>query len=241
MKKRTKLIGEFILVVVGVLVALAVESALEDRADDKLRAQYLSRLTLDLEADKKALEGRIEFFTDVQGFSQDVLIWLDSEAATDQRILLAAFYAAELWPMTPNTSTYLDLHSTGNLRLLDDIDLRTKMATYYNKADSTESGMNPNEDYREWIRGVIPTTVQNLIREHCPTTDEKDLGPTGFPPCSLSGIDYEQMDRLFAPMRTSPEFRRILTYRHSEIGVMIYLLSQQVIFANEAIQKLDAQ
>jgi len=132
-KKRTKLVGEFILVVVGVLVALAVESALEDRADDKLRDQYLSRLTLDLAADKS--------------------------------LLLASFYAAEVWPLTPNTSTYLDLHSTGNLRLLDDIGLRTKMAVYYNKAVSTESGMNPNEHYREWIRGVIPTGVQDLIRE----------------------------------------------------------------------------
>jgi hypothetical protein len=241
LKKRTKLIGEFILVVVGVLVALAVESALEDRADDKLRDQYLSRLTQDLDADKKALEGRIEFFSDVQRFSQDVLTWLDGEAATDQSILLASFYAAELWPMTPNTSTYLDLHSTGNLRLLDDIDLRAKMAVYYNKADSTEPGMNPNEDYRGWIRGVIPTSVQDLIREHCPTTDEKDLAPTGFPPCSLSGIDYDQMNRLFAPLRESSEFRRILTYRHSEIGVMIYLLRQQVTFADAAIQLLDTQ
>jgi len=240
MKKRTKLIGEFVLVVVGVLVALAVESALEDRTDDRLRAQYLSRLIQDLESDKAALESRIEFFTDVQRFSQDVLTWLNSDGAADQRILLASFYAAEVWPMTPNTSTYLDLHSTGNLRLLDDIDLRTKLAVYYNKADSTESGMNPNEDYRGWIRGVIPTSIQDLIREHCPTTDEQDLAPTGFPPCSLSGIDYDQIGRLFAPLRESEEFRRILTYRHSEIGVMIYLLSQQVTFAHDAIQVLAA-
>jgi hypothetical protein len=240
-KQKTKLIGEFILVVVGVLVALAVESALEDRADDKLRDQYLSRLTLDLAADKSALQGRIDFFTDVQRFSQDVLTWLEGEAPADERLLLASFYAAEVWPLTPNTSTYLDLHSTGNLRLLADIGLRTKMAVYYNKAVSTESGMNPNEHYREWIRGVIPTGVQDLIREHCPTTDKKDLAPTGFPPCSPPGIDYDQIDRLFTPLRESEELRRILTYRHSELGVMIYLLSQQVIFAEEAIQALAAE
>jgi len=241
MKQQTRLIGEFILIVVGVLVALAVESALEDRADDELRDQYLTRLALDLEADKRALEGRIEFFTDVRRFSQDVLTWLDSEVPVDQRILLASFYAAEVWPLTPNTSTYLDLHSTGNLRLLDDIDLRTKMAVYYNKAVSTESGMNPSDNYRGWIRGVIPTTVQDLIREHCPTTDEMDLMPTGFPPCSLPGVDYDQIDQIFTPLRANPELRRILTYRHSEIGVMIYLLRQQVTFAHEAIQQLDAQ
>jgi len=240
-KQQAKLVGEFALIVVGVLVAFAVESALEDRADDRLRDQYLSRLTLDLEADKRALQGRIEFFSDVRQFSQDVLTWLDGEIPADQRVLLASFYAAEVWPLAPNTSTYLDLHSTGNLRLLDDIDLRTKMSTYYNKAVSTESGMNPSENYRDWIRGVIPTDVQDLIRENCPTTDEKDLMPTGFPPCSLPGVDYGQIDQIFASLRTKPEFRRMLTYRHSEIGVMIYLLRQQVNFADDAIQKLEAQ
>ena len=211
MKQQTKLVGEFVLIVVGVLVALAVESALEDRADDKLRDQYLSRL------------------------------WLDSDAPVDQRTLLASFYAAEVWPLAPNTSTYLDLHSTGNLRLLDDIDLRMKLAIYYNKAESTEAGMNPSENYRDWIRGVIPTSVQDLIRERCPTTDEKDLMPSGFPPCSLPEIDYDQIGQLFTQLRANPELRRVLTYRHSEIGVMIYLLRQQVRFANEAIQKLEAQ
>lgn len=241
MKQQTKLVGEFVLIVVGVLVALAVESALEDRADDKLRDQYLSRLALDLEADKRALLGRIDFFTDVRRFSQDVLTWLDSDAPVDQGTLLAAFYAAEVWPLAPNTSTYLDLHSTGNLRLLDDIDLRMKLAIYYNKAESTEAGMNPSENYRDWIRGVIPTSVQDLIRERCPTTDEKDLMPSGFPPCSLPEIDYDQIGQLFTQLRANPELRRVLTYRHSEIGVMIYLLRQQVRFANEAIQKLEAQ
>jgi hypothetical protein len=100
-KQKTKLIGEFILVVVGVLVALAVESALEDRADDKLRDQYLSRLTLDLAADKSALQGRIDFFTDVQRFSQDVLTWLEGEAPADERLLLACWttlVCARKWP-----------------------------------------------------------------------------------------------------------------------------------------------
>ena len=78
-----------------------------------------------LESDKTALEGRIEFFGDVQRFSQDVLGWLDNDAEVDQGLLLASFYAAEVWPLTPNTSTYPDLHSTGNIRLLDEMDLKS--------------------------------------------------------------------------------------------------------------------
>jgi hypothetical protein len=239
MNKRSRMIGEFVLVVVGVLVALMVEAGLESRQDDQLRDEYLSRLEIDLGSDKGALEGRIEFFTDVQRFSKDVLDWLDSDAQVDQGLLLASFYAAEVWPLTPNASTYLDLHSTGNIRLLDDIDLRTSMAVYYNKADSTMEGMTPSEDYRQVVRGVIPTEVQDLMRENCPTTDEADQSPSGFPPCSLPDVDYEQINRLYAPLRTDVEFRRVLTYRHSELGVMLYLLGQQAAFATEALSKIE--
>lgn len=241
MNKRGRMVGEFVLIVAGVLVALMVETALDNRQDGKLRDEYLSRIKADLESDKSALAGRIEFFAGVQRFSQDVLGWLDNGGEVDQGLLLASFYAAEVWPMTPDASTYSDLHSTGNIRLLDNIDLRTSMALYYNKAVSTASGMTPNEDYRQIIRGVIPTAVQDLIRKNCPTTDEADLAPTGFPSCSLPGVDYEQLNRLYEPLRTDVEFRRTLTFRHSELGVMLYLLSQQVLFASEALNKIEQQ
>lgn len=241
MTQRGKLIGEFLLIVIGVLVALMLESAFEDRADEKLRDEYLSRIKTDLESDKAALEGRIDFFVDVQRFSQDVLGWLDGDTPVDHDLLLASFYAAEVWPLTLNKSTYLDLHSTGNLRLLDDIDLRTSMAIYYNKADSASAGMTPNEHYRELIRGVIPTDVQNLIRKNCPTTDEQDLKSIGFPPCLLPGVDYDRINHLYASLRADADFRRVLTYRHSELGVTIYLLRQQMTFASEALGKIEQQ
>ena len=239
MDRPGRMIGEFVLIVVGVLVALMVEAGLESRKDDQLRDEYLSRIKMDLQSDKTALEDRIEFFGDVRNFSQDVVRWLDDDTEVDQELLLASFYAAELWPLTPNTSTYLDLHSTGNIRLLEDIDLRTSMAVYYNKSDSTDSGMNPSEDYREVVRGLIPTPVQDLIRSNCPTTDDADLHPSGFPPCTLPDVDYEQISRLYAPLREDAEFRRILTYRHSELSVMLYLLEQQVVFATEALKKIE--
>jgi hypothetical protein len=37
MKQQTKLVGEFFLIVIGVMVALTVETALEDREDAGLR------------------------------------------------------------------------------------------------------------------------------------------------------------------------------------------------------------
>lgn len=238
MKKNARLLGEFVLIVVGVLVALAVETALDDRKDGQLRDEYLSRLRDDIELDKLAIDRRIEFFTDVQRFSGEVLDWLGTDRDLDQETLLASYYAAEIWPFLPVRNTYDDLQNTGNIRLLDDIDLRTHLSGYYNKANTSISGWTPSEDYRVIIRGTIPNDVQALIRQNCPTTLDFDQAPSGFPPCELPGVDYDQMTRLFAPLKTDTDFRRIVTYRDSSLGAMLYLLTQQAQFADQVLKLL---
>ena len=105
----------------------------------------------------------------MQSYSNQILIWLDTEESVDQNLLLASFYAAEIWPFVPNLSTYEDLLSTGNIRLLNDIDLRMGLSAYYNKADTSRSGWNPSEEYREIIRGIIPNWAKSITKKspHC--------------------------------------------------------------------------
>jgi len=212
MNKRGRMIGEFVLIVIGVLVALMVEAALDERQDDKLRDEYFSRIQSDIEADKKGLVQRVGFFLEVGKYSQEALDWLDSDTPVNKEVLLASFYAAEIWPFVSNLSTYQDLLSTGNIRLLGSIDFRTSLAAYYNKADSSRPGWNPSQDYRQLIRGIIPTRIQAQIRAKCPTTDAFDQTSTGFPPCTLQDIDYDRLAALFEPLRNDTVFRRTLTY-----------------------------
>ncbi len=85
MNKRGRVVGEFLLIVVGVLVALAVETALDERQNDQLRDEYIERIQSEISVDKQAIEYRIEFFSSVAQFSLDTLNWLSSST----RLLLA--------------------------------------------------------------------------------------------------------------------------------------------------------
>lgn len=96
----------------------------------------------------------------------------------------------------------------------------------------------PTEDYRQIIRGIIPNNVQASIRENCPTIDTLRGEPTGFPPCEVAGVDYNELTTLFAPLRTDQEIRRRLTYRHSELAVMIYLLADQQVLADDILEDI---
>ena len=210
MRNRGRTAGEFVLIVVGVFIALLLDAMVSERNDGELRSEYVLRLAADINADKQAFEYRIEFFTAVQQFSQEFLDWMQSDAPVDQSVLLAAFYAAEIWAYVPRTSTYQDLQSTGNLRLIENIELRTRLFEYHNKIDIVRPGWSPSDEYREIIRGIIPSDVQAQIRKACPTADIDNLVPTGFPPCVLQDIDYEHVTAILGPYAMIQPFKKFL-------------------------------
>ena len=218
---RGRLVGEFFLVVLGVLAALMVDAWIEQRHDDNLRQEYLARLTDDLEADRQNLEYRISFFTSVHAFGLQTLENLRSDSPVDQDAILAAYYASENFEFRPIQNTYEDLQSTGNIRLLDDIELRLALASYHGLA--SVAGTNLEESYRKLVRGVIPWKIQAAIREHCPTAEQNDEVPTGFPPCTLPGISADEVNAVFAALRAYPGIFEILTYRVSDVDVVVYL------------------
>jgi len=241
MKKRGRIIGEFFLIVVGVLVALMVETALDERQDDILRDEYYSRIQADIESDKRAFNNRTDFFTKISGFSQQTLDWLASDLPVDQDSLLASYYAAEVWPIEINSSTYQDLNSTGNISLLDSIEFRTSLVEYYNKSDAYRPYISPSDEYRRTIRGIIPNHIQTQIGKNCPTTDSLDKVSTGFPPCSLHDIDYDRLTAIFEELKGDVDLQRALSYRISELRVLIYLLARQSIYADQVLLQIKKQ
>ena len=223
--RRGRIVGEFFLVVLGVLAALMVDTSIEQRNDDNLRQEYLARLADDLEADRQSLDYRISFFTSVHSFGLQTLARLQTDGPVDQDAILAAYYASENFGFRPLENTYQDLQSTGNIRLLGELELRLALASYYRKILS--EGGNPSEAYREVVRGIIPWKIQAAIREHCPTTDDIGEVPTGFPPCTLPGISADEVNEVFQALGAHVGIFELITYRVSDVDTSVYLFKAQ--------------
>ena len=236
---RGRIVGEFVLIVLGVLSALMVDTWIETRNDDKLRVEYETRLLDDLNADREAIKHRIEFFAAVRVFGMDTLDRIRSGEPVSQDALLAAYYAAEIFGFMPIEHTYADLQNTGNIRLLRDIELRIALAAYHNKS-ATVSAAN-SEAYREIVRGIIPWHIQKAIRKNCPTTDPSDSVPTGFPECTIPHVGSDESTKIFAVLAAHPGIEEILTYRISEVDVDVFLLSVQKAAAQEVIDILGKE
>jgi len=231
-------VGEFVLVVLGVLVALMVDSWIADRQDVQLRSEYLSRLADDLETDLQNFDYRIEFFTGVESFGLKTLDRLRSEEEQGVDAVIGAFYAAENYEFDIIDNTYNDLQNTGNIRLLSDIELRMSLASYHSRATAQNNELLDDE-YRRIVRGIIPWRIQNLIRINCPTTAVSDSRPTGFPPCSLAGVSDAEARAVFEKIKSYPRIFEILTYRVSQVGVVVWLFSGQRRAASDLLSELE--
>lgn len=241
MKDRGRLATEFILIVLGVLVALMVDAWLESRRDSELRQEYLTRLADDISVDVSNLDQRILFFRQVAIYGMDTIAWIKSDDPPSHDVLSAAFFAAEVWPYEPIQSTYFDLQSTGNIRLLDDIDMRMSLAAYHSASERRQSGWDLPEEYREIVRGLIPPPVQAAIRNSCLAISVDINEGSTLAECGVPDVTLPEFSASLEALRAYPEVERILRYRVSEVDTSIILFETQQALASPILEAINAK
>ena len=122
-------VGEIILVVIGILIALQINNLNEQNKKEELRKNYINSLKKDIESDIVLLEKQISQFESELKIHKSLSHRLSASNATFDTIRKIARY--EFLPFfSPsnnlNFSTYNALISTGNLDLLQP-DIREKV------------------------------------------------------------------------------------------------------------------
>lgn len=124
---------ELTLLVLGILIALAVNDWMEDRRDARLERQYLELLAKDLERDLETLDEALRFEESQAASSALAYRALRTGVAPDQREAVARALGRLTARRTLRLgrATYTDLLSTGNLRLIRNTALRDRIVRLY--------------------------------------------------------------------------------------------------------------
>jgi len=188
-----KAAAEFLIIVVGVLVALAVDGWREDRVERGMEREYLERLLVDLQAGQDNLvEDGLQH---LQGAEQNMrrvgpFLRYGDPVPGDTTSFIAALNGAtqslfyRLAETYPNTA-FEELWSTGGFTLITDPGIRSAIISHYSlvEASSGQLDLQPRE-YRDLLRGQIPGELQESIRTQC------DLREPGF----TCHFDYGRFD-----------------------------------------------
>lgn len=157
------LVSEMLVIVIGVLIALALDGYWNERHERMLEAEYLDRIRSDVTADIAYLEqvaiSRLD--TKLQALNAIAPIVRGQEPVPDdiesflRNVSLGGLLGASSSYWVTDT-TFEDLKSTGNLRLIRDPDLRWKVSRYY------KLNMRMHERVRDRLTGYV-TYVHGLM------------------------------------------------------------------------------
>jgi len=161
---------DFVIVVMGVFIGIQVANWNEAQADRQRAFGYLERIRNDLDADLDGYINRVRFWSDVMAQGRLALDYAasdDADQTADWKILLAYFQASQVGEHVVTDSTYEELKSAGELRLISDPSLRDALAYYY--VNSNNPVMRQQPLYREHVRAIIPIDIQFYVWETCYT------------------------------------------------------------------------
>jgi hypothetical protein len=155
-------IVEFLLVVLGVLLALQLDNWNEQRKDRALFQDYLVQLQADLREDIEQAEGRIETAKALDELAAYLIAVIEGRAAQpidNNRLVSALLVAGYANLDLVNRQTYDELISTGNLRLFPDTMLKREVVTYYFRQELGEQWntliQSVQMDYRRATRNLL--------------------------------------------------------------------------------------
>jgi len=126
-------IGEILLVVIGIVIALQLNIANEARKSRKLEQDYYCRLFEDSNQDVARIQEYIDE-TKNRIHNANLLLSMLQKGEKGKKVIFNQ-YAASVARMAaifhPNTSAFDDLKSSGNLNIIRDVSIKNTMNEYY--------------------------------------------------------------------------------------------------------------
>ena len=142
-------VGEIMLVVIGILIALQVNTYQENKMARSKECEYLSSLLADLTTEKNFLETYGEFDREVISNAEALLqAYYDrGEITVDDAFSRQLSVLNNRSTFRKHNTTYMELLATGELNLLTDQKLKQRIMLYFQTVEQYETIIRQNNEY----------------------------------------------------------------------------------------------
>jgi hypothetical protein len=200
------LLGEFVVIVVGVLMALWVDQLREARVNAELEVEYLESLVVDLDADLAQFDETEAWMRRQEAAAATVLALYAGTPPTRNAADLVAAVETAGWQYFPSITrnTIDDLRSTGNLRLIRSPELRRAIAAYYATVETTSI---PLAAMRDRIWGQYDAQVSHVLTpgERLAVLQRPESFGHGISSDAIQAAEAPGVAELTAALRAFPE------------------------------------
>jgi hypothetical protein len=141
-------LGEIVLVVIGILIALQINNWNEERKARRLENVYYCKLLEDVRQDQVLLNSlSVENEERIKG-SNELISMLQKKKPRPKAVMTAmrTAIAKTTFTFKPSKSAFEDIKSSGNLHILTDLELKDKLINYYSVLEGYVDLVDVNSD-----------------------------------------------------------------------------------------------
>lgn len=152
-------VGEILLVVIGILIALQINNWNQQRLDRIGERTYLERMIKELETDMDMIANQIEGAEKRLAEAESLLAFVQGSEEVRDPIhnLIEAQSISRFWDPVFSTNTYQDLINTGNFILISNPDVSDAIRSYYSSITYTWF-----DSFRERRNALLPVVVDAI-------------------------------------------------------------------------------
>jgi hypothetical protein len=219
-------IGEIALVVIGILIALQINNWNEERNESQRFIEELKELRTELSDFDERLEDRAKSLQAVEAYGQYLQDFVNDqlEVIDTARLRKSIYYTGYLLVIEKSNSAYQNLVNEGDVKHIQNGDLKKALAVFYNK-DDWRSYFHDNvilKSYQEYLRYIHKFTAPGSMR----TLYEAEMSFITSD-LSLSGQAIDRLDNAYGTMISWEKLRgdagfkelidHVLTVRYLQI------------------------
>lgn len=235
-------VGEILLVVIGILIALQLDNWNDTHKKEAQAAEFRAQLRESVATDMKNIRNRVEFFEKAKQFGYTVEQELSRPQAFDNearwQFILNTFHTSQIWNFNQVTATYNEVQNPDMLGFIGPPELLNAMQRYYNEWPLQLSVLNGGtQEYRDFSRSVIPMKLQEYMWANCYDIDVLDV--QSYQPCDAPAVDPELIERIYNDIASDPNFSRLLTRRLSTLHTRNIVYQNILMEAETLLTQLD--
>ena len=181
--------AEFVVIVVGVLVALGVDSFVSWTQDRELEREYLERLLQDVDYDLAELAFVEAVAASAQAYADSLLMPGVPDDWNEPHFVGAVALASNSRQADLSRSTFQELVNSGRIGLIRSPELRTRLANYDRLfLELVGFWDRATPDFQIWVRSRIPNRVTRNFGEACAKPDAPSISdPIQVCPFEITG------------------------------------------------------
>lgn len=159
---------ELVIVIIGVFVGNQVSNWNEARIQKRQTQQVLEQLRPELNSQLGAFKTIRTYYATTRRFADEALAgWNRDPRVDDNSFVIAAYQASQIYGIGMNADAWSLAFGSDQLRQIDDPMLRRTLTVVLTADYSPVDFSAMATPYREHVRQLIPTPIQDRIRSAC--------------------------------------------------------------------------